>query len=68
MVKGNLGDMNKKTIKNSGLFILGFGILIVGIALILVCWSDVVALFRGAIGFVLAMAGLLTLYSVKELK
>ena len=60
--------MKNNPLKSSSMFFLGFGMLIIGIALILAWWPDVVRLFRGAVGFVLALAGLLTLYTVKELK
>ena len=48
--------------------ILGIVFLIAGLVMVLAWWPDVVILFRGAIGFILALAGLLTLYTVKELK
>ncbi len=60
--------MSKNTFKQSGLFVLGFVVLIVGIALILSWWPDLVVVFKGSIGFILALAGLLMLYTVKELK
>jgi hypothetical protein len=47
------------------LYILGSFILVAGIFLILLWWKDVVALFRGTLGMVLALAGLLALYSLK---
>ena len=39
--------------------------LVVGLALILVWWPNVVALLKGAIGVILALAGLLVLHSAK---
>ena len=60
--------MSKNTFKKSGLFVLGFIILIAGIILILAWWPDLVIVFKGTIGFILALAGLLMLYTVKELK
>ena len=60
--------MEKNTFKPVIMFIIGFSLLVVGIALILLWWPAVVVLFRGAVGIILALAGLLTLYAVKELK
>lgn len=42
--------------------VTGFVVLILGVALILLYWNDVVILFRGIIGIILALAGLFTLY------
>ncbi|MCK5214292.1 MAG: hypothetical protein KAR05_02935 [Candidatus Omnitrophica bacterium] len=57
-----------KTIKSNKplLFIIGFTVLILGIALILVWWRDVASLFRGAISMFVALGGMLLLYMVKE--
>ena len=46
------------------LFVLGSFILILGIALILRWWVDVMVLFRAGIGMALTLAGLLILYSL----
>jgi len=54
-------NKNKKAL----LYIVGSFVLVFGITLILMWWSDVVILFRGMAGFVLALAGLLILYSLK---
>ena len=54
--------MSKKMI----LTILGIIFLVSGITLILVWWPDLVSLFRGAAGMILALAGLLMLYSLRE--
>jgi len=40
--------------------------LVVGITLVLICWEDVVALFRGVTGMVLAVGGLIMMYMSKE--
>ena len=48
------------------MFMLGAGILILGITLILGWWNDVVILFKGGAGIVLALGGLLTLYLAKR--
>ncbi len=57
-----------KTIKESklALLICGFVFLILGITLVLVWWADVVSFFRGFIGVLIALGGLLVLYMVKE--
>ncbi len=46
--------------------IVGFFILVVGIAMILAFWKDVVVLFRAGMGIVLALAGLVVLYTLKD--
>ena len=43
------------------LYLAGSIILVLGIALVLRFWADVVLVFRAAIGMVLALAGLLDL-------
>ena len=48
------------------LTVLGIVCLVSGIALILFWWPDVVSLFRGASGMMLALSGLLMLYSLRE--
>ena len=59
-------DDQKKGYKKFVLFVAGFFILVLGVTLILVCWRDVVSLFRGASGMVLALAGLFMLYAVNK--
>ena len=44
---------------------MGFIVLVVGIALTLAWWSDVVVIFRGAIGTILALIGILILALAK---
>jgi len=56
----------KKSYKKFVLFVIGFFILILGITLILFWWMDVAVLFRGAIGIILALAGLLMLYGLNK--
>lgn len=46
------------------LYLVGSVMLVLGIALVLRWWADVVVLFRAGIGMVLALAGLLILYSL----
>ena len=57
-----------KKIKSSKplLFLIGGILLIAGITVILVWWQEVVVLFRGAFGMLLALGGLFLLYMVKE--
>ena len=57
-------DIQEGNYKKFVLFAAGFFTLVLGITLILVCWRDVVSLFRGAIGTILALAGLFMLYAV----
>lgn len=52
--------------KNYFLFFAGIGILLTGMTLLLVWWSDVVQLFRGGVGMVLAVTGLFILYNIKK--
>ncbi len=58
--------MNNKTVKAFLFFLAGLIILVAGIALMLVCWKEVVVVFKGAAGVVLALAGLLILAMAKE--
>ena len=57
-----------KTIKESKLALLLMGgfFLILGITLVLVWWQDVISLFRGFIGVLIALGGLLILYMMRE--
>lgn len=59
-------DNQKNTYKKFVMYIVGFFILILGITLILTWWADVVILLKGAIGIILAMAGLLMLYTLNK--
>ena len=59
-------DSQKSAYKKFVMFLIGFLILVLGITLILVWWKDVVILFKGAIGIVLALAGLLMLYTLNK--
>ncbi|HCI45534.1 MAG TPA: hypothetical protein DHV69_03765 [Sphaerochaeta sp.] len=52
--------------KKGVLFALGSVMLVIGIALVLRFWADVVVLFRAGIGMALALAGLLVLYSLNR--
>ena len=59
-------DNQKSTYKKFLMFLIGFFILILGITLILAWWQDVVILFKGAIGMILALGGLLALYTLNK--
>jgi len=48
------------------LMAVGLCVLVVGMTLVLVWWADVVRIFKGISGMVLALGGLLILYLVKE--
>lgn len=61
--------MNKQTknkSKQAMMAAVGVFVLLLGISLVLTWWRDVVVLFRGVIGMILAVAGLLVLYSIKK--
>ena len=58
--------MSQSIPKKAVLFALGSVILVLGIALVLRFWADVVLVFRAVIGMVLALAGLLVLYSLNR--
>lgn len=59
-------DSQKSTYKRFLMFLVGFFILILGVTLILAWWKDVVILFKGAIGMMLALGGLLALYTLNK--
>ena len=59
-------DNQKNTYKKFLLFVVGFFILILGVTLVLAWWPFVVALFRGGIGVMLALAGLMMLYGLSK--
>ena len=46
--------------------IIGFGCIIGGVILILLWWPNLVVIFKGGIGFILALAGLFILYTIRE--
>lgn len=59
-------DQQKSAYKKFVTFLIGFFILILGITLILAWWEDVVTLIRGALGMMLALGGLLALYTLNK--
>lgn len=60
--------MNKKNdvSKKAVLFLAGSAVLISGVTLILSWWPEVVLLFKGAVGMVLALAGLVMLALIRD--
>ena len=58
----------KNTLKDLIGFPLGCVLLITGVTLILVWWQDLVIIFRGVIGFIIALAGLFILYLAGQKK
>ena len=52
--------------KSNFIFLSGFFILILGVGLILLWWPEMVNLFKGAAGIILALTGLIVLYTVKR--
>ena len=64
-VTGNYRQMKMKArFPKLILYLAGSVILVLGIALILRFWADAVLVFRAGVGMVLALAGLLILYSL----
>jgi uncharacterized membrane protein len=59
-IKKYIGPMKKILFTIAGLVSL-----VLGIALILAWWPDVVSLFKGTIGVVLALAGMILLYMMR---
>ena len=47
-------------------YLAGTFVLVLGLTLILVWWADVVSLFRGVAGMILALAGMVFLYSLRN--
>jgi len=59
-------EKKKNLSKNIILFFIGAMVLLAGITLVLLWWEDVVLIFRGVVGIVLALVGLFMLYLVKD--
>jgi len=59
-------DDQKNTYKKFIMYVIGFFILILGITLILAWWENVIILIKGALGIILALAGLLMLYTLNK--
>ncbi len=62
MTKKGQKDSYKKFV----LLAVGFFVLVLGVTLILVWWQELVVLFKGAVGFILALAGLFAMYAVHK--
>ena len=61
-----MAEKKESGFKKFQTFIVGFFLLVLGITLVLSCWSEVVIFFKGIVGFILAMAGLLVLYTLNK--
>lgn len=59
-------DDQKNTYKKFIMYVIGFFVLILGITLILAWWENVIILIKGALGIILALAGLLMLYTLNK--
>ena len=59
-------SQEKSGVKNFLLTILCIGLLVLGITLTLSWWADVVVLFKGAAGIVLALAGIFGLFLLRK--
>ena len=59
---------DKNNYKKFLLFLCGNIVLILGVMLILTWWQDVVVLFRGAVGMIFALAGMIVLYILSQEK
>jgi uncharacterized membrane protein len=57
---------NNKSYKNFILGSVGSLLLVFGITLILIFWKDVISLFRGMLGIIMAVAGLAVIYFVQK--
>ncbi len=62
MTKSNSENKYKKFV----LFVAGIFILVLGITLVLLWWTDVMILCKGAVGMMLALAGLFMVYAVSK--
>lgn len=58
-------ETSKKIVKKILLFVVGWMVLVVGIALVLGWWPFVVVIFKGVAGMTMALIGLLILFMVK---
>ena len=69
-VRGNkmAKDAEKNSYRRFILFVAGFFILVLGVTLILIWWKDLVVIFRGALGLILALAGLFMMYAINKTK
>ncbi|MBF0384543.1 MAG: hypothetical protein HQL27_01600 [Candidatus Omnitrophica bacterium] len=59
--------MSQDKIRSKALkLIIGFTLVVLGVSCILVFWKDVVSVFKGFGGIVLALSGLLAMYTAKD--
>jgi len=56
----------KSKLAKQSLYIIGTVCLLIGITLVLVCWEDVVTLFKGLVGMALAVGGLVLMFMAKD--
>lgn len=62
-----MADQNQsKGYKKFVLFLCGCFALVLGVTLTLIWWADVVSLFRGGVGLILALGGMIVLYSLNR--
>ena len=57
---------NDKSYKTFVLFVIGSFLVVLGTTLILIWWKDVVSLFKGALGIIFALAGLIVFYYLRK--
>jgi hypothetical protein len=57
---------DEKNFKKFLVMLVGSFLLIVGVAMILGCWQELVIFFKGVTGMILAGSGLLVLYSLSK--
>lgn len=60
-------EQDPKNYKRFLIGLVGIFVLILGVSLILSWWSAMVVLIKGTIGIVLAVAGLLIMYSMNKI-
>jgi len=65
-LKAMTENKQNKAYKKFLLFLVGVFLLVLGITLILFWWDEVVALFQGALGLVIALSGMVILYYLKK--
>ena len=55
-----------KTYQKFVLYIVGSFLVVLGTTLILIWWKDVVSLFKGALGIIAALSGLIVFYYLRK--
>ena len=56
----------KKFAKKTVLSLVACVFIIIGITMVLAFWPDVIRIFRGGLGIILAFSGLAILYSIRN--